>query len=179
MIDSRRGLRPCTPSTVRQAVSVANHAALEADASELTVGQLVDALVREARGWAGELAAVQLLVEHGHWLSDRALRGATVAWFTAPQVRRGGVTVGVDDAVLLAQLRWEQVVGWDLAADSDPTCVLLLAAELAGWDSGHPLVELVGGLDESSVPAVVRSLHATRAGGPQQDVAVSSPHAAP
>ena len=77
------------------------------------------------------------------------------------------VTPGLDDVNLpLSFVDWLTALDADLPASSTERQMLSIAAELAGFDSGWPLGELITGLDERNTALVARAVvHASRGRG--------------
>jgi hypothetical protein len=71
------------------------------------------------------------------------------------------VEAGVGDGHL-AGVDWDGVIGTDLPAPADDTRIARLAGELAGWDSGRPLADLVVGLIETVTLLLLGAIAHTR-----------------
>ncbi len=102
---------------------VANNVALE---------DLETALLAGVADNLGDEAAVRLLVAHGTWL-------------TRPDFRQ---YIGHDDdSPGLAWVYFGGALDDEMPATASDHRILRLAAELAGWDTGVPLAELLARLD--------------------------------
>jgi hypothetical protein len=118
----------------------------------LTPDQLAHLLRSSAAGPYADEAAVMLVCEHRSWLTRRDFVAACVNY-------------DHDGTVPVAWMDWVAVPAFaDRAAcSSSEARVLRLAAELAGVDTGHPLVELLTSLDDSNsrlvLFAVAHALH--------------------
>jgi hypothetical protein len=125
--------------------------------------QLVAALRAGAEGSHPAEAAVELLIAHDLWPH----RGD----FLATAVT---VTPALDDpGRLLAFIDWPAALAAYLPASSSEWQILALAAELAGVDSGRPLSELLGGLDDGNTFLVLRAVVHFRQGVKSQAMLVA------
>jgi hypothetical protein len=92
-------------------------------------------LVTDLRAFASGLpayeAAVELLVAHDRHLHDLHFVDECV------------VTVEVGAKPPVTWIDWDAVAALSATADQLPDAIALLAAELAGVDTGHPLGELI------------------------------------
>jgi hypothetical protein len=119
----------------------------------MTLDELVATLRAGAEGSLLDEAAVELLIDHGCWPNRTDFVSAAI-----------DVAPGLDDAnPPLSFVDWLAALDADLPASSTERQMLSIAAELAGFDSGRPLGQLITGLDERNTALVVRAVvHASR-----------------
>jgi hypothetical protein len=116
----------------------------------MTLDELVAALRAGAEGSLPDEAAVELLIDHGCWPNRTDFVSAAI-------------DVTDDTNPPLSFVDWLSTLDADLPASSSERQMLSIAAELAGFDSGRPLGELIAGLDERNTALVARSVvHASR-----------------
>jgi len=135
----------------------------------LPLPRLAALLTDNARGVIDAEAATRLLVGHGTWLGRRDFLAACVdLWDTDGEFVYGAWRPGTDvdpDRIAAASVIWEDIPGFAEAAPCSGSegRVLRLVAELAGYDTGVPLGELLSGLDDRNSRLVVDAVaHALR-----------------
>ena len=108
------------------------------------------ALRSHTHGSTGAETAVELLVHHGSWLHRCDFLDRLVEY---------GNSVG-GTAVTDARVVWDRVPAFLVVAgcSADERSILLLAAELAGTDTGVALWDLLGDLDTTSAEIVADAL---------------------
>ena len=124
----------------------------------LPTSRLALALREQARGSYGTEAAVELLIGHGTWLRRHDFLNRLVEY--------GNTTGG--SAVTSAWISWDNVPSFVVRARcaGSEERILRLAAELAGVDSGVPLVELLAQLDDTNADLVLDAIaHVLTRGG--------------
>ncbi len=123
----------------------------------LTLDQLGDLLLADAEGvYAGE-AAAHLLIAHDRWLRRDDFLAVCVNY-----------DHHAGDGHPVAWVDWDAVPAFVEAAPcaSSEARILRLACELAGVDTGHPLEDLLAGLDDIRGGLVLDALaHAVTRGG--------------
>jgi len=120
----------------------------------LTPDQLAHLLRAAAAGYYTDEAAAELVCGHRSWLTRRDFLAACVNY-------------DHDGTTPVAWVDWHAVPAFAAraACSSSEARVLRLAAELAGVDSGHPLADLLSGLDDVNSQLVLFALaHALHTG---------------
>jgi hypothetical protein len=120
----------------------------------LTPDQLAALLRASAAGYYADEAAAELVCGHRSWLTRRDFLAACVNY-------------DHDGTSPVAWIDWPAVPGYveRAACSSSEARVLRLAAELAGVDTGHPLADLLTGLDDHNTRLVLFALaHALHTG---------------
>jgi hypothetical protein len=117
----------------------------DVSARDLRFEDVAGALRAYADGSHLTEAAVELLIEHGHWL------------------RRSDFLDCIDinrqpSGRLLAVVDWYAVNAIGLPGSSGELQLLAIVGELAGVDSGRPLADLIRGLDDTNHLRVLHSL---------------------
>ena len=124
----------------------------------LPTSRLALALRATARGSYGTEAAVELLIGHGTWLRRNDFLNHVVEY--------GNDTGGT--AITHAWIPWEDIPTFLTRARcaGSEARILRLATELAGVDSGVPLVELLAQLDDTNAALVLDAIaHVLTRGG--------------
>jgi hypothetical protein len=130
----------------------------------LTTDQLAELLQQSAAGYYPAEAAARLLCEHRIWLERADFLAACVDY-------------DHDGTTPVAWVEWPAVPGFlDRAScSSSEDRILRLAAELAGVDTGQPLVELLTSLDDHNARRVVDAIaHALHRGAPAAGVTAAA-----
>jgi hypothetical protein len=108
------------------------NAAPDAVPAGTTVAELAAALRRDAEGYLPTVAAVELLIAHGHWLSRGPFRRCCVSWL--PDDDEGPAVAAVEWSAVAALLAG-QVADEPLFDTDSERGVLAVAASIA---AGHP-----------------------------------------
>jgi hypothetical protein len=115
----------------------------------LPLDELVALLRASVKGSRGGEAATELLVRYDRWLGRRDFRANCI-----------DAEHDLDTGRWFVRIEWDNVGGFleDAVFSSSEGRVLRLAAELAGVDSGLPLAELLGGLDNHNSRLVIDAI---------------------
>jgi hypothetical protein len=117
--------------------------------------ELTAALRADARGSYKAEASVESLVAQ----AGRVARPDLVAPIRVVDAWAGDSHLGDGH---LAGVDWDGVIGTDLPAPADDSRIVRLAGELAGWDSGRTLAELVVGFAETVTLLLLGAVAHTR-----------------
>lgn len=130
--------------------------------ADATARHTLPGLLRaHAAGLLADVAAVNLLISHRHWLTRPDFTDRFVHLTTAADGHRVGARIDWDAAITAVDLG-------ELPCSGSEAHLLRIAASLA---AGTPirLREILGGLDRTNITAVTAALTAANGTHPEQD----------